>query len=159
MSNQITETKKERTDEYNKALHETLEACGNMKRTAEKTIPTMWKELMSQGYNREQGRAIIEQDLAGVWGEWSLIKFLPVDAMHPGRRKGGLASGVARAEKIEKRRQDQGQVYPHMIVILAELVDQIVPLSRQFKKIVIEEKAPGEVIIRGLEAITNARSN
>ena len=49
--------------------------------------------------------------------------------------------------------------YPHRITLPGEVVDQIVQLSRQFRSMEIEEMAPGDVKIRGLETITQARSN
>jgi hypothetical protein len=77
--------------------------------------------------------------------------------MRQGKVPGGKAAAVSRAEK-RRHDQESEQVYPHTIVLPEKDVTQIVLLSRQFRSMEIEEKAPGDVIIRGLEAITNART-
>jgi hypothetical protein len=120
-------------------------------------IPQMYHVLIDGGYSISDARATVEERVGEYLGYWSIIKNLPQEAKNESRVIGGKASAEAR----EKRRlnRDRQMTYPHRITLPAEVVDQIVQLSRQFRSMEIEEMAPGDVRILGLETITQARSN
>jgi hypothetical protein len=130
-----------RTEKYDQLFKETIESLDHSDKTAKETLPKMWDELHKvQGIERSKARAMMQEDFGERWGRWSLVKFLPEEAKHPGRRKGGLKS----AEGREKRRLDQDR--QKNVVILEEIViDQIMYLRfmKGIKRMKIDEN--GEV--------------
>jgi hypothetical protein len=116
-------TERQKSDKYNQLLNETLEASDHMKKTAERTIPEMWYELIALGFNKDEARQEVEKDLqkSGKWGPWSIIKFLPDEAKVQGRRIGGWASAGAR-EARKKEKLEQTERTGEVPVILEEKV-------------------------------------
>ena len=103
-------------------------------------------------------RVTVEEYSGKYLGHWSILRNLPDEAKDPSKAIGGKASAESRKER--RHDQESRQVtYPHRIVLAEKDVDQIVLLSRQFRSMEIEEMAPGDVRMRGLETITQARSN
>jgi malate synthase len=120
-------------------------------------IPKMYYVLKEAGYSIPDARVTVEEHVGKYLSYWSIIKNIPQEAKVESKVIGGKATAEAR----EKRRLDQKSIQTHPIVLEEEVVKRILQMYvvENVRRMEIEVVAPGDVRIRALETITNARSN
>jgi hypothetical protein len=127
---------KQETERYRQWLKETIESLDHSDKTAKETIPKMYFELKEQGFDKWEARGKMREDLGERWSRWSLIKFLPKEAMDPDRQYAGEQSRKKAKEKKEAEARQK-----NVIILEEKVVEQIWALiaKKGIRKMKIDE--------------------